>query len=120
MHPQPHPEPTAKLIRDHVPDLMAATGQRCAFHLADPVEHAARPRDKLLAEAAEAAAAASPAALLDELGDVLEVCYALAAHTGSSPAEIERARAGKTAVRGGFARGVIWHGPQPDHEGGAA
>jgi predicted house-cleaning noncanonical NTP pyrophosphatase (MazG superfamily) len=101
----------AKLVRDRVPQLMAAAGQPCAFHLADPGEYATRLRAKLQEEAAEAAAAASPAALLAELGDVLQVLYDLATQAGSTPAEVERARARKARVRGGFARGVVWHGP---------
>jgi predicted house-cleaning noncanonical NTP pyrophosphatase (MazG superfamily) len=106
-----------KLIRDRVPALMAANGQRCAHHLAGPAEYEARLRAKLLEEAA---AAAGPAGLLDELGDVLQVLYALAALAGYSPAEVERARTRKAAVRGGFARGVVWHGPQPTSWDGAA
>ena len=100
-----------KLVRDRVPAIMAATGQPCRFHLADPAERAALLRAKLVEEAREAAAATTPATLLDELGDVLQVLYALATQAGHSPAEVERARARKARVRGGFARGIVWHGP---------
>ena len=109
-----------KLIRDQVPALMAANGQPCAYHLAGPAEYELRLRAKLLEEAAEAAEAAGRAALLDELGDVLQVLYALAALAGYGPAEVEHARARKTRVRGGFARRVAWHGPQPANPDGAA
>jgi len=109
-----------KLIRDRVPALLAAAGQPCAYHLAGPAEYELRLRAKLLEEAHEAAEAAGPAALLDELGDVLQVCYALAALAGFGPAEVEHARARKAAVRGGFARRVVWHGPQPTSRDGAA
>jgi predicted house-cleaning noncanonical NTP pyrophosphatase (MazG superfamily) len=108
------------LIRDQVPALMAANGQRCAYHIAGRAEYELRLRAKLLEEAHEAAEATSAAGLLDELGDVLQVLYALAALAGYAPAEVEHARARKAAVRGGFARGVVWHGPQPDARGGAA
>ena len=107
-----------KLIRDQVPAIMAATGQACVYHLADPAEYAARLRAKLLEEAEEAATATTPAELLDELGDVLQVLYDLAALAGSHAAAVEAARARKTAVRGGFARGVVWHGPA-EQEGAA-
>jgi predicted house-cleaning noncanonical NTP pyrophosphatase (MazG superfamily) len=100
-----------KLVRDQVPAIMTAAGQPCAWHLADPAEYAMRLRAKLLEEAHEAAAAASPAELLEELGDVLQVLYTLAIQAGYHAAEIEAARARKTAVCGGFARGIVWHGP---------
>jgi len=106
-----------KLIRDQVPAVMAATGQRCAYHLAVPDEYAARLRAKLIEEAHEAATAATGAELLEELGDVLQVLYALAVQAGYSAAEVECARARKAVVRGGFARGVIWHGPEPSEAG---
>jgi predicted house-cleaning noncanonical NTP pyrophosphatase (MazG superfamily) len=100
-----------KLIRDQIPAIMAAAGQPCAWHLADPAEYAVRLRTKLLEEAHEAAAATSPAELLEELGDVLQVLYTLAIHAGYHAAEVESARARKTAVCGGFARGIVWHDP---------
>jgi len=94
---------------------MAATGQRCAYHLASPAEYPALLRAKLLEEAHEATTA-PPSELLAELGDVLQVLYALAEAGGHSPAEVEHARARKTATRGGFARGVVWHGPLPNEK----
>ena len=103
--------PDVKLIRDRVPAVMAARGQPCAWHLADPAEYATRLHAKLLEEAREAIAAQHPAELLEELGDVLQVLYALAAQAGYGPAEIECARARKAHLRGGFTRGVVWHGP---------
>ncbi len=109
-----------KLIRDDVPAIMTAAGQPCACHLAAPAEYEALLRAKLLEEAHEAAAAPSPAGLLAELGDVLQVLYDLAETAGYSPAEIEHARARKTRVRGGYAHGIVWHGPQLDAGDGAA
>ena len=106
-----------KLIRDRIPAIMAAAGQPCAYHLAGPGERAVLLRAKLLEEAGEAATATTPAALLDELGDVLQVLYALADAAGYGPAEVEHARARKAATRGGFAAGAVWHGPtQPNGE----
>jgi predicted house-cleaning noncanonical NTP pyrophosphatase (MazG superfamily) len=100
-----------KLVRDRVPAIMAAAGQAGTFHVADPAEYQARLRAKLLEEAAEAATASTPAALLEELGDVLQVLYDLAVAAGSHAAQVEAVRARKAAVRGGFARGLVWHGP---------
>jgi predicted house-cleaning noncanonical NTP pyrophosphatase (MazG superfamily) len=100
-----------KLVRDRIPELAASNGQAAGFHLADANEFAQRLRDKLLEEAHEAAAATEPAALLEELGDVLQVLYALAAHAGYSAAEVECARARKAHTHGAYTHRVIWHQP---------
>ena len=96
-----------KLVRDRIPEL---AGQPAAFGQADPAEFALLLRAKLLEEAAEAATA-TPAELLDELGDVLQVLYTLAQLAGLEPAAIECARARKTHTTGAFTRRVIWHDP---------
>src|SRR6266508_3980585 len=100
-----------KLVRDRIPELAASHGQPGSFHLADPTEYGRRLRDKLLEEANEAAAATSPAALLEELGDILQVLYALASQAGYSPAEVECARARKARTHGAYTRRLIWHQP---------
>jgi predicted house-cleaning noncanonical NTP pyrophosphatase (MazG superfamily) len=106
-----------KLVRDRIPELAAGNGQPGAFHQADPDEYGRLLRDKLLEEAAEAVGAPGPAELLDELGDVLQVLYALASQAGYSPAEIECARARKARTRGSFTRRVVWHGPLAREDG---
>ena len=98
-----------KLVRDRTPEL-AGAGQPAAFSEATEAEYGRLLRDKLLEEAAEAATAA-PAELLDELGDVLQVLYALASQAGLEPAAIESARARKARVRGAFTRRVVWQDP---------
>jgi predicted house-cleaning noncanonical NTP pyrophosphatase (MazG superfamily) len=100
-----------KLVRDRIPELAAAYGQPGAFHQADDGEYAHRLRHKLLEEAREAATAATPAALLEELGDVLQVLYALASQAGLEPAEVECARARKARTHGSYRRRLIWHQP---------
>ena len=105
-----------KLVRDRIPEL-AGTGQAGAFHQADPAEYARLLRTKLLEEATEAATAPSPAELLDELGDVLQVLYALAADAGLAAAEIECARARKAHTTGSFTRRIVWHDPDSGEDG---
>jgi predicted house-cleaning noncanonical NTP pyrophosphatase (MazG superfamily) len=100
-----------KLVRDRIPELAATNGQPLAWHQADPEEFARRLRNKLLEEASEAAAATEPAALLEELGDVLQVLYALATHAGYSPAEAECARARKARTHGAYTHRIVWHQP---------
>jgi predicted house-cleaning noncanonical NTP pyrophosphatase (MazG superfamily) len=106
-----------KLIRDRVPEIMAAGGQRCAHRTATPAEYRAWLNAKLIEEAAEVIGATVPGptattdALAAELADVLEVVYAIGATNGLSPTMLERERHRKRATRGGLTRGVIWHGP---------
>ena len=98
-----------KLVRDNIPELAAATGQPGSFHqAATEAEYALLLRAKLLEEAREAATAA-PAALVEELGDVLQVLYALAATAGLAAAEIECARARKARTHGTYTRRLVWH-----------
>jgi len=99
-----------KLVRDRIPELAAGADQLAAFYQASEAEYGRLLRDKLLEEAAEAATA-PPDGLLEELGDVLQVLYALAAQAGLEPAEIECARARKARTTGAFTRRVVWHDP---------
>ena len=109
-----------KLIRDRVPEIMAATGQRCAHRIATPTEYRAWLNAKLIEEAAEVIGATVPGptatidALACELADVLEVVFAIGATNGLSPAMLERERHRKRARCGGLTRGIIWHGPDGD------
>ena len=100
-----------KLVRDRIPELAAATGPPGSFHQASEAEFARWLRAKLLEEAGEAATA-SPAGLAEELGDVLQVLYALAATAGLEPAAIECARARKARTHGAYTRRLIWQ-PAP-------
>jgi predicted house-cleaning noncanonical NTP pyrophosphatase (MazG superfamily) len=100
-----------KLVRDHIPELAAGAGQPAAFQ-ADPAEFGRLLRAKLLEEATEAAGAPGPAELLAELGDVLQVLYALASQAGLEPAGIECARARKARTHGVYTRRLIWQ-PAP-------
>ena len=97
-----------KLVRDRLPEVAAANGQPGAFHQADLAEHPRLLRDKLLEEAHEAASAAGPAELLEELGDVLQVLYALASQAGLEPAEIECARAREARTHGTYTCRILW------------
>jgi predicted house-cleaning noncanonical NTP pyrophosphatase (MazG superfamily) len=99
-----------KLVRDRIPELAATNGHPGVFQQATEAEFALWLRAKLLEEAREAATA-SPAELVEELGDVLQVLYALAATAGLEPAAIECARARKARSRGAFTRRVVWHDP---------
>jgi predicted house-cleaning noncanonical NTP pyrophosphatase (MazG superfamily) len=100
-----------KLVRDNIPELATTNGQPGTFHqTATEAEYALLLRAKLLEEAQEAATAA-PAELLEELGDVLQVLYALAELAGCGAADVECARARKARTHGAFTRRLIWQPP---------
>jgi predicted house-cleaning noncanonical NTP pyrophosphatase (MazG superfamily) len=99
-----------KLVRDKIPQIIRAKGLEPVIYVADPHEYAARLRDKLTEEVAEFLASDSD---LEELADVLEVVYALAALTGTGQEQLEKLRASKADERGGFADRIIWSGNQP-------
>jgi predicted house-cleaning noncanonical NTP pyrophosphatase (MazG superfamily) len=106
-----------KLVHDRIPELATATGQPGTFHqAATEAEYALSLRAKLLEEAREAATA-SPAELGEELGDVLQVLYALAELAGCAAAEIECARARKARTHGTYTRRILWQ-PPPEREPG--
>jgi predicted house-cleaning noncanonical NTP pyrophosphatase (MazG superfamily) len=90
-----------KLVRDRIPEIIAATGRHPATRVLDDASY----RDALLAkliEEAREAASASPADLLGELADILEVTMALTASCGSTWTELLDLAARKRAQRGGF------------------
>jgi predicted house-cleaning noncanonical NTP pyrophosphatase (MazG superfamily) len=99
-----------KLVRDRIPELAAVNGQPGSFQQATEAEYARSLRAKLLEEAREATTA-SPAELAEELGDVLQVLYALAELAGLEPAAIECARARKARTHGTYTRRILWHPP---------
>ncbi|MDP9438889.1 MAG: nucleoside triphosphate pyrophosphohydrolase [Actinomycetota bacterium] len=96
----------AKLVRDRIPEIVAAAGGRCEVRELDPEEYAERLQAKLVEEAQEFAESGDPS----ELADVLEVVRALAEHNGISWEDLERIRLHKRTERGGFARRLLMMG----------
>jgi predicted house-cleaning noncanonical NTP pyrophosphatase (MazG superfamily) len=90
-----------KLVRDHIPDLMRATGQADSFQLATPAERHDLLRAKLVEEVNEFLEA-TPDRAAEELVDILEVVAALALR-----------RQKKAAERGRFTCGDVWHDQAP-------
>ena len=100
-----------KLIRDRIPELTTTNSHPGSFHqAATEAEFALWLRAKLLEEAQEAATAA-PAGLVEELGDVLQVLYALAELAGAAAAEIECVRVRKARTHGAYTRRLLWQPP---------
>ena len=105
-----------KLVRDRIPELAAANGHPSTFEQASEAEFALLLRAKLLEEAQEAATA-STAALVEELGDVLQVLYALAELAGCAAAETEWARVRKARTHGAYTRRLLWQPPPESSPG---
>ncbi|MFI6004931.1 nucleoside triphosphate pyrophosphohydrolase [Streptomyces sp. NPDC051366] len=98
-----------KLVRDRIPQIIRADGAEPVVYVADPVEYRERLREKLREEVAEYMEADETTAP-EELADVLEVAFALAADYGVGPEQLEKIRASKAQERGGFAERIVWTG----------
>ena len=92
-----------KLVRDRIPEIIAASGKRCEYRVLDDAEYLQRLDEKLNEELAEYQFDHS----LEELADLLEVVRAVAVARGSSIEAIEEIRAQKAAARGGFERRLL-------------
>jgi predicted house-cleaning noncanonical NTP pyrophosphatase (MazG superfamily) len=104
--------PPVKLVRDRVPELMAASGRIAETRkLADP-EFRLMLKRKLVEEADELAAAPSREDLVAEAADVLEVLYAILQTEGIGPDEVEQVRLRRLQEKGGFRQRVLLTGIQ--------
>jgi predicted house-cleaning noncanonical NTP pyrophosphatase (MazG superfamily) len=95
-----------KLVRDKVPENVAAAGEIVHVASLGKEETLAALRIKLVEEAFEVRDA-SREELVGELADVLEVIDALTTAAGLKPAEVNRIRLQKAAKRGGFQDGIV-------------
>ena len=92
-----------KLVRDRIPEIIRAGGGAPITHVASNEEYGLRLDEKLLEEIEEFFGSREP----EELADILEVVFALAAHAGISREELERLRAKKAEERGAFTQRII-------------
>ncbi len=100
---------TGKLVRDRIPEIIRADGLEPEVYVAEPAEYRARLRAKLAEEVAEYMEADDTEAP-EELADVLEVAFALAADLGVDAAQLEKIRESKAEQRGGFSERIVWTG----------
>lgn len=98
-----------KLVRDLIPDIVRAKGEEPITYQADAAEYRRRLRDKLAEEVDEFLAADDEHAP-EELADVLEVVYALAADLRINRDQLEKVRQKKAVTRGAFAERIVWSG----------
>jgi predicted house-cleaning noncanonical NTP pyrophosphatase (MazG superfamily) len=97
-----------KLVRDKIPEIIRARGDWCSVRLCkDHDEYVWLLRRKLDEEVGECHYKAHSSEELEEMADVLEVLYALAAARGWSPEDIEAARQKKSAANGGFVDRIV-------------
>ena len=92
-----------KLVRDHIPGIIEASGKIPIISPADEKEYRVKLREKLSEEVAEFLESGKS----EELADILEVVYALAQQQGLSVSALEQVRAQKAAERGGFSQRII-------------
>ena len=95
-----------KLVRDQIPDIIAAAGSQPSTRVLDHASYQGALRSKLVEEAREAEVAADEQ-LASELADVLEVLRALATAHGMTWEDIEFQARRKRAERGGFDRRIF-------------
>ena len=87
-----------KLIRDRIPEIIAANGQNASIRALSDEEYAAALEKKLTEEAAEYLESKEPM----ELADILEVVQAIAEHQGVSFDELLKMKDEKRRKNGAF------------------
>ena len=97
-----------KLIRDRIPEIIAAKGEKAVTRILDDKEFAKALVSKLVEEAKEAeAAAGDKTELTKEIGDMWEVIEALIVHFGLDQREIASVKAKRLTERGGFTKKIF-------------
>ena len=91
-----------KLVRDLIPDLIAAQGEKPNIRILDDAEY----RDCLSRKLDEEVQEFHKENNLEELADILEVVYALAEINGGRE-ELERLYSKKHEARGGFDKRIF-------------
>ena len=91
-----------KLVRDLIPDLIAAQGEKPNIRILDDAEY----RDRLSRKLDEEVQEFHKENNLEQLADILEVVYSLAEINGGRE-ELERIYAQKHEARGGFSKRIF-------------
>lgn len=92
-----------KLVRDKIPTIIESDGKTCVFEILSDMDYRRRLDEKLNEECAEYQESKSP----EELADILEVVYTIAATQGLSVEALEQLCREKADKRGGFAQKVL-------------
>ena len=102
-----------KLVRDRIPEIVAATGRRANVRQLSHQEYGRALREKLSEEGLELREAMTSADVLEEAADVLEVVRSLAALYGHPWDDVVRAADQKRQQRGGFDLRLWLEPPEP-------
>ncbi len=92
-----------KLVRDKIPQIMEAAGEKPHVRIMDEDEYARRLDEKLTEEVGEFFRDRNA----EELADILEVVLALGRIIGCSEAELAEAYRRKHEARGGFEKRIF-------------
>jgi len=95
-----------KLVRDRIPEIIRQSGSECEFVILSDREYRQALRQKLIEEAAEAAAADEDD-LVAELADLSEVIDALMVSFDISGDELLAEKTKRRETRGGFAKKIM-------------
>ena len=87
-----------KLVRDRIPEIIAAAGHHPRTRVLDDAEYTAQLRRKLVEEVEEFITSNDA----EELTDILEVLFAIATQMGIDPQLLDELRRSKKDKRGGF------------------
>ncbi|MFE4523768.1 phosphoribosyl-ATP pyrophosphohydrolase [Cytobacillus firmus] len=91
-----------KLVRDRIPEIIAATGKNYSTRILDQSEFIQELKKKSIEELDEYLNANNDEEAIEELADLLEVVHALAETHGVSIEKVEELRKQKAEERGGF------------------
>lgn len=95
-----------KLVRDRIPEIIERDGKKCVTEVLSHAQYIAALDSKLDEELAEY----HDEPCVDELADLLEVIYAVAAARGYGVEKLEQVRAEKAERRGGFEKRLLLKG----------
>ena len=95
-----------KLVRDKIPEIIKASGATPLTRILETEEYLSCLEAKLDEEVQEFHESKSP----EELADILEVVYALAAAQGCSREQLQQIFDAKHTARGGFKKRIYWIG----------
>ena len=92
-----------KLVRDKIPEIIESDGKKCVTRALSQEEYLKELRRKLDEEVQEYHESGDH----EELADILDVVYALAASTGCTEERLNAIRREKAQKRGGFSKRIL-------------
>lgn len=96
-------EKESKLVRNNIPSIIQSSGKQPSFHTAENDEYKRLLYEKLREEVDEFLNSDDPT----ELGDVLEVVYAIGEVNNLTKEQLEHIREQKAAVNGPFTKRIV-------------